>query len=340
MTDHALQLDDEECHELLAALFPQGLSGEDVMSELAPGGWESSPLSRVAHPSPEQLYEEAMVFHRGMEALVANRRVGKAPPDQHDSSDAVETPSEAPSLEKIRQEYESQPVDPPRELRELVGMCLWDVFSDNHEVVASDGRIVELGSHRSAAGFVAEFVNRSLGIPPGTAEAREIEWVKRLIGKGAEDLQSTLAELAEQRSCGDRAYDYMDFYMGTRMISGRADLRPVYRMIFRRLKQTGCDWRYRFPRLYLADLRPLRDAMQDEEREDASWSNYDPSAAFETQQADAARDEEIAAMRGRLDEAYRESVEAARGAPPPATVAAYRDAYDDFPSGWPPKVED
>jgi hypothetical protein len=339
MTDQALQLDNEECHELFAALFPQELAGEDVMSELAPGGWEASPLSRVAHPSPEQLYEEALGFHRGMESLVANRRAGKAG-HEDDSSDEAETPLEAPSLEKIRQEHEPQPFDPPRELRELVGMCLWDIFSDNHEVLASDGRIADLGSHRAAGGFLAEFVNRGLGVPPGAAEAQEMEWVKRLIGKGAEDLQSTLAELAEQRTRGGRAYDYMDFYMGTRMISGRTDLRPVYRMIFGRLKQAGCDWRYRFPRLYLADLRPLRDAMEPEQGEGASWADYDPSTALESQQADAARDEEIAAMRGRLDEAYRESVEAARDAPPPATVAAYRDVYGDFPEGWPPEVED
>jgi hypothetical protein len=336
MTDQALQLDYEECHELFAALFPQGLAGEDVMSELAPGVWEASPLSRVAHPSPEQLFEEALGLHRGMESLVANRRAGKADREQEDdSSDAAEPPS----LEKIRQEYEPQPFDPPRELRELVGMCLWDVFSDNHEVLASDGRIADLGSHRAAGGFLAEFVNRGLGVPPGAAEAQEMEWMKRLIGKGAEDLQATLAELAEQRTRGDRAYDYMDFYMGSRMISRRADLRPVYRMIFGRLKRAGCDWRYRFPRLYLADLRPLRDAMEREQGDEAHWANYDPSAALESQQADAARDEEIAAMRGRLDDAYRESIEAAREAPPPATVAAYCDVYGEFPDGWPPEVE-
>jgi len=35
-------------------LFPQGFAGPDVLQELAPGGWQNSPLLAVFHPSLAQ----------------------------------------------------------------------------------------------------------------------------------------------------------------------------------------------------------------------------------------------------------------------------------------------
>ena len=43
-------------------------------------------------------------------------------------------------------------------------------------------------------------------------------------------------------------------------------------------------------------------------------------------------------LRESLDAGYREAVEAARHAPPPATVRAYQAVYGHFPRGWPPEV--
>jgi len=54
-------------------------------------------------------------------------------------------------------------VDTEAEVRELVGLCLWDVFSDSHDVLASDGRRLELGSFRASGGFLAEVLNRQVG---------------------------------------------------------------------------------------------------------------------------------------------------------------------------------
>lgn len=113
-----------------------------------------------------------------------------------------------------------RPVEPDREAGELVGACLWDIFSNNHDVLAPDGRQADIGSFRGAAGFLAEYLNAKLG---------------------------------EQR------YDYMDFYMGTIWRPRDADPSPVYRMIFRRLKREECDWHYSFPRLGVVDLRPPDD---------------------------------------------------------------------------------
>ena len=88
----------------------------------------------------------------------------------------------------------------------MVGRALWDVFSDNHDVIAPDGREVHLGSFRAAGDFIADLLNDEVG---------------------------------------SRQYGYMDFYMGTIWINDRADLTPVYAMIFPRLPPP----RYHFVKL-------------------------------------------------------------------------------------------
>lgn len=37
------------------------------------------------------------------------------------------------------------------EVTELVGMYLWDIFSDNHDVIAAVARVADIGSFRSAS---------------------------------------------------------------------------------------------------------------------------------------------------------------------------------------------
>jgi hypothetical protein len=37
-----------------------------------------------------------------------------------------------------------------------------------------------------------------------------------------------------------------------------------------------------------------------------------------------------------LEEGHREALDAAKDRPPPPTVEAYRQAYGEFPRGWPP----
>ena len=143
-------------------LFPQGFSGEDVLRELAPAGWENSPLLAVNHPSVAQLYDEAVRLHRNLCDLRRSDDERPLPPE--------------PTLNEIAQGFREHPVDAQLEVRELVGQCLWDIFSDNHEVIAADERVLDLGSFRASGEFLADYLNR--------------------------------------QSDTDR-YDYMNFYMGT-----------------------------------------------------------------------------------------------------------------------------
>jgi hypothetical protein len=189
----------------------------------------------------------------------------------------------------VARTYQETPIETEREVRELVGKCLWDIFSDNHDVLGPDGRVVDIGSFRGAGSFLADSINRQTG---------------------------------------RREYDYIDFYMGTIWLAQRADLMPVYRMIFRRLKARGYDWTYHFPKLELVDLRPLRDALR--EQEGKEW-NQEASMP-----EDEERDRSLHELRESLDTAHREAVAAARDQSPPATVQAYQSVYGHFPAGWPP----
>lgn len=106
---------------------------------------------------------------------------------------------------------------------------MWDIFSDNHEVRTAN-TLVDLGTFRGAAGFIADVRHRS-----GDSEAG-------FAGRG----------------------DYLEFYIGTSMVRHRADLTPVYELIFRRMRQLGLDWRYVHPRLMALDLRPQIESGNDD----------------------------------------------------------------------------
>jgi hypothetical protein len=262
-------------------LFPQGFAGPDVLRELAPEGWKASPLAAAFHPTPAQLFEEALHMHRNLLSLRKPDDPRPVPP--------------APTLEETAREFREHPVETEVEVRELIGQCLWDVFSDGHEVIGLDDRLLDLGSFRGSGGFLADFLNRQIG---------------------------------------GQQYDYLSFYMGTIWIAGRADLAPVYRLIFRRLHSRGLDWVYHFPRLYAVDLRPLKAAL--DRKDEPEWTSYDPSEALVKEEAEREQDKNLEGLRESLDEGYQEAIDESMNGLPPTTVRAYAAVYGDFPRGWPP----
>lgn len=279
-----------ECDEFFARLFPKGPVGEAVLAEVAPDGWAKSELLAVAHPSPQRRYEEALRMHENIEHFVSITKRKRKKEEGQDSVD--EQPSAPPTLDEIIREHKEEPIDVQAECADIVARSLWDVFSDNHDVIAPDGRTVDIGSFRGAGGFIADWLNRLTG---------------------------------------ERRFDYMDFYMGTAWVSGRADLSPVYRMIFKRLKALGCDWKYSYPRLGV-----VRFAAPPED----PTAPYDPAAAFIKQQEEENKQKEFEEMQQNLRQTYNESVREARTLPPPETVKAYMSVYGRAPDGWPPEKDE
>lgn len=216
--DGGSTLSPEGCDELLDSFLDPP---EVLLAALAPEGWERSPLRRVFHPTPEQVEAKTRRIRRNLRSLGgggSRRRTAETTGEASGEGAGTPEPLEATGLEAERPDGGladgppgSDRPDPWREVVELVGSALWDVFSANHSVVDREGRVCDLGSFRGAAGRIADAIDRRY------------------------------PEL-------DRTYGYLDFYMGTALVSGRADLRPVYRWIFDRLRGQGWDWHYSFPR--------------------------------------------------------------------------------------------
>ncbi len=90
-----------------------------------------------------------------------------------DESDPPEEQEPEKSYEEFLKEI-GQPQPPAGEAlveepAELLGLCLWDLFSDNHEVIAGDGRVVDLGFFRGSAGMIADFFDRG-SVPKEVAD--------------------------------------------------------------------------------------------------------------------------------------------------------------------------
>ncbi len=197
-----MNLSEQEAFAFLGRLFPDGMKDPALIAELCPEGWGSSPLLFACyHPSPEVRYAESLEFSRNMKnlGLTLSRRKGEvtqAPPDEPEEPEEPEPTFEEflakNPLENLEVSAE-QAIDEPAE---LLGLCLWDVFSDNHEVIAADGRVVDLGSFRGSAGVIADFFE-------GSNDREE---------KSEDEMWS-----------GWDGGDYMRFYMGTWWLERRAD---------------------------------------------------------------------------------------------------------------------
>jgi hypothetical protein len=140
------RLTSRELHALFDELFPHGFASADVLAEIAPEGWEQSPLLGWFHPSAEQLFEERVMLHRNLEEWRQLRRKR--------TGETTATSEPEPTLDEVRREYEPSPVNEEDEVTELVGLCLWDIFSDSHDVIGADGRLADIGSFRGAGAFL------------------------------------------------------------------------------------------------------------------------------------------------------------------------------------------
>ena len=214
---------------------------EELLAALAPEGWEQSPFLRLFHPTAEQLRAESADFARNLAML---SRAAGVPPDDAESDDGLE-----PLIEE-------RPVAPHREVIELIGHVLWDVFSDNNAVIDANGAECALGSFRGSAGTIAE------------------------------ELNTRYADLGLD-------YDYIDFYMGTVMLGRRADLGPVYRFVFMELRRANYEWTYNYSRLLIARLPRSEEADVDAIDYDPSEAIRSEMEAAEERVADEAFEQTV-----------------------------------------------
>ena len=301
-----MDFDEYEMLTFFTRLFPGGLRQPALLAELFPEGWERSPLFACMHPSAERRYEEHCELRQTMKSLDDDLRARA--PAEHRASEPPDDPEL--SFNEYLTQYPEEATPPTAEAMvsepaELLGLCLWDVLGDNHQVITEDGESAAMETLEELAGVIAEFHARAADAPEWRAPDEDM-WERHDV-------------------------DPMWFEAGTLWVAGRADLVPVYRVIFRRLRAVGADWEYGFPRLHLYEPSPA---------DDASFSSYDPFTALQQETERKARAAETRRMRRRLDRVALTAKRVARGRQPPAMVLAYQEVYGRFPIGWPPDPYD
>jgi hypothetical protein len=121
------------------------------------------------------------------------------------------------SFKEFTTEFESTPVDEQYEIVSIFGDCIWNVFSNNHTVFNENFESYDFGSWRCSGGFIADVINKLQLVP-------------------------------------EKPFGYMDFYMGNAFTEHRADLTPLYKFIFKKLKAKNLDWEFSFPQMGLVNF--------------------------------------------------------------------------------------
>lgn len=211
MSRHHPEHDREPCTEFLKGLLPDRRTA--LREALAPEGWADSPLSDYAISAPDEKEVQARDVMDEMSELL-----------QDAGEDTIDENVQTLMFEHMHQRNPSPDVG-NTEACDVMGLSLWDIFSDNHDVVDPDGVAYHLGSFRGSAGTIAEMLNETYDL--------------------------------------GRRYPYIDFYMGTFLMEDDEPFRPVYEWIFRRLYERDCNWHYTFPRLYLFSFDRPEDESDD-----------------------------------------------------------------------------
>lgn len=273
-------LTDKQALELLNWLFPAGLKDPALLVELCPEGWDASPLRLAYHPTPEQRYKEHLQWFDNPIFRFSKR-------DKPPESKPPPTFDEFIASEKNTTRHTASNEEG---WQELLGACLWDVLSDNHELITQEGDSIDFGSFRAVSALIDEFLeNHSL----------DDGWTRG---------------------------DPMRFYMGSTIISQRTDLRPVYRLIFSRLRQIGYEWQYSFPRIHMVRFS---DTSPDH-------SQYDPSSAIAQEAERKKEQEKLGQLEKEMAKDLSKAKQHALDTAPPATVQAYQEVFGKDPHGWPP----
>src|SRR5580698_7109929 len=123
----------EECTWILHKIFGDN---EAFLNSIAPQGWKNSQYIHFFHPAPEQQLEE---YNRISDNLARLSKKTDKAADNEPRKTLSDFQMENLENLKAREEF-----------IQVLGNATWDIFSDNHEVIAEDGKIYDLGSFRGA----------------------------------------------------------------------------------------------------------------------------------------------------------------------------------------------
>jgi hypothetical protein len=212
MTDDYLRKNEAECTAILKDIFEDALNFYEY---LVPAGWINSDYIHFLHPTPKQQFDEHKLITDNINSFLKKESIK--------IEDQVE-------MNSFKQD-ELIDIHEFEEFLYILGLTVYDIFSNNHDVLGFDNKPYELGSMRGSGRFLAEFLN-------------------------------------ENYPSVEKKYEYIDFYMGTIWIKSRADLTPFYEFVFQKLKKSHCEWNYSFPRMYLIDTKNIFESSETQDFRD------------------------------------------------------------------------
>jgi hypothetical protein len=275
MNNDPLNKSDGECKELLRYILEDA---KEFYRQLAPKGLKHTELVLFLHPTPKQQLEEYIRISENLNKLTKK----------------TETTEEEKSIEDFKQDDLTEIAD-YEEFLYILGLSIYDIFSNNHEVICADKKIYDFGSMRGSGRFIADFFNENL-------------------------------------TENSKAYDYIDFYMGTIWIESRGNLIPIYEYIFQKLKHLGYDWKYSFPRLFLVDPQNISQTSDEDD-----LKSYKPKKSIEEQLELNEKKKQTKKLQEELDKIHDDAFEDAKYRPLDQVVQAYKNIYGHLPTGHPQK---
>lgn len=272
---------------------------EQLLNSLFPEGFAGQDVKDTLIPEGWENSSLKRIFHptvqQRYEEMVRQRKwmkkLSKFLSGSENSSNNKQDEPQIPSFAEFKNSFEPGPVEPEEDIVELLALCVYDIFSRENDVIAPDGRIAHFGSWRGTGGFLATWIEKNHDI--------------------------------------DKSYSYLDFYMGTSLVSHRTELRPVYQIIYKRLKENGYDWKYTFPRVHLVNVSKPKKPQNPQD--------YDPEQAITNEQNRREREKEKEELEKEFEMVHQKNIEGALEGDPPSIVQAYTDIYGHFPVGWPPE---
>ncbi len=110
------------------------------------------------------------------------------------------------------------PINSSKSFVYVIGVAIWDIFSNNNRVISQNNKVYYLGSWRVSGDHIGEVIEENFKKEP--------------------------------------FYDYMDFYKGSiYQLPKEIDLILIYEEIFKLLHQNNCDWQYASSGLLTTEIK-------------------------------------------------------------------------------------
>jgi len=182
--------------KMFLKLFPNGLTSKEIFKALIPNGLKNSTFVLCYHPTDEIYYRQHIECTKNTSHL-----------DVLCSEKLNEPVKPKPILdyETVIKENKPTRIQTKLEMAQILGDCIWDVFSGNNEVFSNNGWIYHLGSWRGTGSFLSDYIKKFDSLH----------------------------------------FDYMNFYMGTQGMNvypKEVEFEKIYLYIFKLLKKNKLDW--------------------------------------------------------------------------------------------------